>query len=75
MLILLDQLEQVSSGTVFKNDPQVVARFVPVKEFQNVSVLKVVKDTNFVQHLLASVFLDRLDRYVVDRLLLATLKS
>ena len=75
LLVLLDQLKQVTSGTVFKNNPQMVSRFVPVKKLQDVSIFQVVEDTNFIQDFLSSVLLYRLYSNIVYCLLLATLQT
>ena len=71
--VLLDQLVQIAAGAVLKDDPEMVSRLIPVVKFEDVSVLETVEDAHLVQHFLASVFLDRLDSDIVDRLFLATL--
>ena len=38
LLILLYQLVEVSAGAVLKNDPEVVARLVPVEKPEDVTV-------------------------------------
>jgi len=45
---LFNELKEVSTGAIFENDPQVVPRLVPVKEFQYMPILQVVKDANLV---------------------------
>ena len=39
LLVLLDQLEQVTASTVLKDDPQVVPGLVPIVEFEDVPIL------------------------------------
>jgi hypothetical protein len=56
--VLLDELKKVTSCAVFKNNPKVIARFIPVEKFKNVAILKVVENSHFIQYLLASVFFD-----------------
>jgi len=46
LLLLFDELKQISSGTVLKNDPQMIPGLIPVKELQYVPVLKVVEDAD-----------------------------
>jgi len=38
-LILLDHLQKITTGAVLEDDPEVIARLVPVVEFEDVSVL------------------------------------
>ena len=57
LFVLFNQLEQIATGTIFKNDPEMVPRFIPVKKLEYVSVFKIVEDSDFVQNLFASVFL------------------
>ena len=38
-LILLDHLKKITTGAVLEDDPEVIARLVPVVEFEDVSVL------------------------------------
>ena len=46
LFVLLNHLIQIPSSAVLKNNPQMVSSFIPVEEFQDVSVLEVVKDTH-----------------------------
>ena len=46
LLFLFNELKEVSSGAVLKDDPEMVPRLVPVEEAEDVSVLQVVKDTH-----------------------------
>jgi len=41
-------LKKITTGAVFKNNPKVVARFVPIKKLQDVSIFEVVEDAHFV---------------------------
>lgn len=43
---MLDELEEVTTSAVLKNDPQMIPRLVPVEEFQYMSVLQVVEYSN-----------------------------
>jgi hypothetical protein len=43
---LLNELEEVATSAVLKNDPKMIPRLVPVEEFQYVSVLQVVEYSN-----------------------------
>ena len=46
LLVLLDHLEQVTASAVFEDDPEVIARLIPVVELQYVSVLEIVENSN-----------------------------
>ena len=46
LFVLFNQLKQVATGTVLKNDPKMVSGLVPIVELENVSVLQVVEDSN-----------------------------
>jgi hypothetical protein len=48
LFVFLQKFKQISPGAVFKHDPQVVARLVPVVKAEYVRVLEVVEDSNFV---------------------------
>ena len=39
LLVLLDNLEQVTTRTIFKDDPEVIPRFIPIVELENVAIL------------------------------------
>ena len=39
LLVLLDQLQQISASTVLKDDPQMVACLIPIVELENVPIL------------------------------------
>ena len=45
-LVLLDHLEKISSRAVLEDDPEVVARLVPIIELEDVAILQVVEDSN-----------------------------
>ena len=46
LFVLFNQLKQVATGTVLKNDPKMVSGLIPIVELENVSVLQVVEDSN-----------------------------
>ena len=46
LLILFDQLEEITSSTVLKDDPEMVPGLIPVVEFENVSVLEIMEDSH-----------------------------
>ena len=68
-LVLLNKLVEVSTRAIFKNDPEMVAGLVPIVELEDILVLQVVEDADFVHQLAAARALDRLDRDVLDALL------
>jgi hypothetical protein len=72
LLVLLNQLEEISSGAVLENNPEMVASFVPIIKLEDVSVLKTVENPDFVENLFPAVLLDALDCHVIDGLLLST---
>jgi hypothetical protein len=48
LFVLFDELEKIAASTIFKNDPEVVSGFIPVKESKDMPVFKVVKNTDFI---------------------------
>lgn len=74
LLVLLDELEKISSRAVLEDDPKVVAGFVPIVELEDVAVLQGVEHADFVVDLFPPVLLDGLDGHVVDRLLFSALE-
>jgi hypothetical protein len=70
--ILLNQLKQIPTRTVLKDDPQMVPGLVPIGEFQNVDMVQVVENTYFVENFLAAAFFDGFDSDVLNALLFAT---
>lgn len=49
LFVLLDELEQVTTGAVLKNDPQMIPSLVPIVELENVPIFEVVEDSNLVR--------------------------
>ena len=45
-LVLLNQLEQITTSTILKNDPQMVPGLIPVVELEDVPVFQVVENTD-----------------------------
>ena len=39
LLVLFDNLEQITTSTILKDDPEVISRFVPIVELENVAIL------------------------------------
>ena len=39
LLVLLDKLEQITTRTILKDDPEVIPRFIPIVELENVAIL------------------------------------
>ena len=83
-LVLFYHLEEVAARAVLEDDPEMVARLVPVVELEHVLVVQVVQDfhldglratTHLVQHLLPPVLFHRLHCHVLDRLLPTPLPS
>jgi hypothetical protein len=54
LLVLLDQLEKISASAILENNPEMVTSFIPIGEFQNMSVFEGVEHPDLVQHLLSS---------------------
>lgn len=75
MLILFDQLEEIAASTVLKDDPEMIPGFIPVEEAEDMPVLQVVENSNFIQHFLAPILLHRFYSNVVDRLFFPTLRK
>ena len=46
LLVLFDKLEKVTTSAVLKDNPQMVPSFIPVVEFEDMSVLQIVKDSH-----------------------------
>jgi len=53
--VLLDELEEIASSTVLKNDPKMISGFVPVIELQDMPILETVKDPDFIKYLFSSI--------------------
>lgn len=58
LLVLLDELEKVTSSTVLENDPEMVPCFIPVIEFQDMPIFKGVEHANFVKNLFPTILLN-----------------
>ena len=39
LLVLFNNLEQITTGTIFKDDPEVIPCFVPIVELEDVAIL------------------------------------
>jgi hypothetical protein len=46
LLVLFDKLEKVTTSAVLKDYPQMVSSLIPVVEFEDMSVLQIVKDSH-----------------------------
>lgn len=64
---------EITTSTIFENDPKMIPRLVPIVELENVSVLQTVEDADFVQHLLPAILFNGLNGDIVDGLFLAAL--
>ena len=42
--ILFDQLHEIPSRTIFKNNPQMISRFVPIVEFQYIELVQIIQN-------------------------------
>lgn len=73
LFILLNQLIEIATSTIFEDDPKMVPSLIPVEKFEYVSVFQVMKDSDFVEHFFTSVLLDRLDSNIINGLLFPTL--
>jgi hypothetical protein len=50
-------LEKIATCAILKDDPQVISRFVPVEEAEDMTVFEIVENSNLIQHLLAAILL------------------
>jgi hypothetical protein len=53
--VLLDELEEITSSTVLKNDPKMISGFVPVIELQDMPILETMEDPDFIEYLFSSI--------------------
>jgi len=58
LLVLFNQLKQISTSTVLKNNPKMVSGLVPVEELKDVPVFEVVENPDFVQYFLSPILLN-----------------
>jgi len=68
-------LEEVATSTVLEDDPEVIPGFIPVEEAEDMPVLQVVENSNFIQYFFAPILLHRFHSNVIDRLFFPTLRK
>lgn len=42
--VLFDELHQIASRAVFKNDPQMISGFVPIVEFEDIEMVQIIQN-------------------------------
>ena len=50
LLVLLNHLEEITASAVLEDNPEVIACFIPVVEFEDVPVLQVMEDSHLYTH-------------------------
>jgi len=53
--VLLNELEEIASSAVLKNDPKVISGFVPVIEIQDMPILETMEYPDFIEYLFSSI--------------------
>jgi hypothetical protein len=71
--ILFDELAEISTGTVLKDNPKMVPGLVPIVELEDVSVFESMEHPNFVVYFLPPTLFNRFHSHIVDGLLLSSL--
>lgn len=68
-LVIFYKLIEISTGTIFKYDPEMVPGFVPIVKLQYVAVLQIVENPHFVHEFATTTSLYRLNSHVLNAFL------